>query len=219
MFCDVLYSHHQNERERMSSEVFILIAEYLGVFAFAISGFRRAAARQYDIFGAVVIGFITAGGGGTLRDLLIGRPVFWIASPNYLVFTMFSLLFYLLFRKYVIRFGETILLFDTIGLSLFNMIGIKATLGCGHSMLVAVIMGVITGAGGGVMRDLLLQETPLIFQKKEIYAVACLLGGIAFAGLEAVGVNDVLSQIVAIAVVIGVRSVAHARNLSLPFTP
>ena len=86
-------------------------------------------------------------------------------------------------------------------------------------MLVAVIMGVITGAGGGVMRDLLLQETPLIFQKKEIYAVACLLGGIAFAGLEAIGVNDILSQIVAIAVVIGVRSVAHARKLSLPFTP
>ena len=203
----------------MSSEVFAEFVEYLGVFACAISGFRLAAAKKYDIFGAVVVGFVTAVGGGTLRDLLIGRPVFWLNSPGYLICTMVSLLFYLLFRQFVIRFGEAILLFDTLGLAMFNMIGIKIAIDSGFSMLVAVIMGVITGSAGGLMRDILLQEPPIIFQKKEIYAVACLLGGLSYAAGTALGLNVIVSQLVAIVVVVLVRIVAHARNITLPFTP
>ena len=201
----------------MSSEVFSQIVEYLGEFAFAISGIRMAAAKKYDIFGAVIVGFVTAVGGGTLRDLLLGLPVFWLDDPKYLICTVVSLLFYVFFRRFVIRFGETILLFDTLGLALFNMIGITAALDSGQTMLVAIIMGVITGTAGGVMRDVLIQEPPLIFQKKEIYAVACLLGGIVYAVGYWLGLNDIVLQIGAISVVIVVRIVSHARNLTLPY--
>lgn len=203
----------------MTGEWFAAGIEYLGVFACAVSGFRMAAAKRYDIFGAAVIGFATAVGGGTLRDVLIDRPVFWMQSPNYLVCTLGSFLFYSLFRRQVVKFGETILLFDTLGLAMFNVIGIKAALGSGYGMLVAVIMGVVTGSAGGVIRDLLTQQPPLIFQKSEIYASACLLGGATYAAGVALGFHDIAVQIAAILVVIVVRTLSHARNVTLPYAP
>ena len=203
----------------MIAESFATAIEYLGVFACAISGFRIAAAKRYDLFGAAVVGFATAVGGGTLRDVLLDRPVFWMQSPNYLVCTLASFFFHVPFRRQVVRVGETLLLFDTLGLAMFNMIGIKAALGAGSGMLVAVIMGVVTGSAGGVVRDLLTQEPPLIFQKSELYAVACLLGGATYAAGHALGLHDVAMQIASITVVIGVRTVSHARNVTLPYAP
>lgn len=203
----------------MTGEWFAAAIEYLGVFAFAVSGFRMAAAKRYDVFGAAVIGFATAVGGGTLRDVLIDRPVFWMQSPNYLICTMGSFVFYAIFKRQVMKFGETLLLFDTLGLAMFNMIGIKAALGSGYGMLVAVIMGVVTGSAGGVVRDLLAQEPPLIFQKSEIYASACLLGGVTYAAGIAFGLHDIAVQIAAILVVIVVRTVSHARKVTLPYAP
>ncbi|MGI5868539.1 MAG: trimeric intracellular cation channel family protein [Kiritimatiellia bacterium] len=203
----------------MTGEWFATAIEYLGVFAFAVSGFRIAATKRYDIFGAAVVGFATAVGGGTLRDVLIDQPVFWMESPNYLVCTLASFVFYALFRNQVNKFGETIRLFDTLGLAMFNMMGIKAALGAGYGMLVAVIMGVVTGAAGGVFRDLLSQVPPLIFQKSEIYASACLLGGMTYAAGTALGLHDIGVQSAAILVVIVVRILSRARNITLPYAP
>ena len=203
----------------MTAEWFAVGVEYLGVFASAVSGFRMAAAKRYDIFGAAVVGFATAVGGGTLRDVLIDRPVFWMQTPNSLVCTMASFLFYALFRRQVVKFGETILLFDTLGLAMFNMIGIKVALGAGYGMLVAVIMGVVTGSAGGVIRDLLTQAPPLILQKSEIYASACLLGGATYAAGTALGLHNIAVQSAAILVVIVIRTLSHARNITLPYAP
>ena len=201
----------------MSGELFEEIIEALGTFAFAISGIRLAAAKKYDIFGAFIVGFATAVGGGTLRDLLLGAPVFWLSAPRYLAWTVVAMLFFLLFRDFVNRLGQTIMLFDTLGLALFNMVGIKVALGMGSSMLVAVIMGTITGTAGGVMRDILIQEPPVIFQKKEIYAVACLPGGGVYAAGHYLGINDIFLQITRIIVVICIRIITHRKNISLPY--
>lgn len=209
----------QSKEQAMSGEYFSNAIVYLGEVAFAISGIRLAAAKKYDIFGALVVGFVTAVGGGTLRDLLLGIPVFWLNNPWYLICTVIAMVIYLAFRKLVIKFGETILLFDTLGLALFNVIGIRTALDSGHTMLVAVIMGIVTGSAGGLMRDLLTQDPPLILQRKEIYAVACLLGGICYAAGTALGLNEIALQILAISVVVVVRTVSHSRAIVLPYTP
>ena len=201
----------------MSGELFTETIEALGTFAFAINGIRLAAAKKYDVIGAVIVGFVTAVGGGTLRDLLLGAPVFWLSAPRYLLWTLVAMLFFLLFRELVDRLGQAIMLFDTLGLALFNMVGIKVALGMGSSMLVAVIMGMITGTAGGVFRDILIQEQPVILQKKEIYAVACLSGGVIYAGGYHFGVNDIFLQIATIIIVICVRIVTHRKNITLPY--
>ena len=203
----------------MFGEFFSNAIIYLGEVAFAISGIRMAAAKKYDIFGALVVGLATAIGGGTLRDVLLDVPVFWLQNPWHLICTFIALVIYLAFKPLVIRFGETVMLFDTLGLALFNITGIKTALGSGHSMLVAVVMGIVTGCAGGLMRDLLTQDPPLILQRKEIYAVACLLGGVGYAVGAALGVNDIALQIISIVVVVAVRIVSRARLIVLPYTP
>ncbi|NLB68348.1 MAG: trimeric intracellular cation channel family protein [Lentisphaerae bacterium] len=201
----------------MSNEIFAQLIEGLGTFAFAISGVRLAASKKYDIFGALIVGFATAVGGGTLRDLLLGAPVFWLVAPRYLILTFVAMLFYIFFRRSVVRWGEAIMLFDTLGLAFFNMTGIKVALGLEASMFAAIIMGTITGTAGGVIRDVLIQEPPLIFQKKEIYAVACLLGGAVYAIGFYAQVNDILLQVVTISVVVAVRILSRMKNLTLPY--
>ncbi len=203
----------------MFGEFFSNAIIYLGEVAFAISGIRMAAAKKYDIFGAFVVGLATAIGGGTLRDVLLDVPVFWLQNPWHLICTFIALVIYLAFKPLVIRFGETVMLFDTLGLALFNITGIKTALAAGQTMLVAVIMGVVTGCAGGLMRDLLTQDPPLILQRKEIYAVACLLGGVCYAAGAALGVNDIALQIISIVVVVAVRIVSRARLIVLPYTP
>ena len=155
------------------------IIDFVGTFAFAISGIRLASAKQFDWFGAYVVGAATAIGGGTLRDVMLDVPVFWMHDGFYLSCTGLALVWVILFRRYLIHMHNTFFIFDAIGLALFTIVGIQKTLDCGLPIWVAVIMGTMTGAAGGVIRDVLINEEPLIF-RKEIYAMACVVGGIVF---------------------------------------
>lgn len=124
------------------------VIEYVGTFAFAISGIRLAAKKDFDLFGAYVVGLVTAIGGGTIRDLCIDATPFWMQNANYLIWSGAALLFVMLFRKYLVRLNITFFIFDTIGLALFTVVGIEKTLAAGYDFWVAIVMGGITGAAG-----------------------------------------------------------------------
>ena len=157
---------------------FLFVIEVIGTIAFAISGIRMAAAKHFDWFGAYTVGLVTAIGGGTLRDILLDIPVFWMQTWWYLAVTGISLGLVILFRKVLVK-TQILFVFDTIGLGLFVVIGIQKTLDVDYPMWVAIVMGVVTGAVGGVIRDILVNNEPLLFQK-DIYATACLAGGLVY---------------------------------------
>ncbi|MCH5328280.1 MAG: trimeric intracellular cation channel family protein [Coprobacter sp.] len=194
---------------------FVTIIEIIGTMAFAISGIRLASAKKFDWFGAYVVGLATAIGGGTLRDVLLALPVFWMQDSIYLVVTALSLLFVICFGKYLIRLQHTFFIFDTIGLALFVVVGIQKTLMTGYPFWVAIIMGTITGAFGGIIRDILINEEPLIF-RKDIYAMACIVGGIFYWLSHTAGLNSVATQSISAFTVIVIRIMAVQYHWSLP---
>ena len=187
----------------------------MGTFAAAISGIRLASIKRFDLFGAYVIGFVTALGGGTIRDVMLSVPPFWFTEPSYMVCTFVALVTVWIFGRQVISEQITWFVFDTIGLSIFTVIGLEKALSLGHSWWGALVMGTITGAAGGVMRDVLINEVPLIF-RKEIYALACMVGCLAFFALDAFGIERRISAIVCIAVIFVVRAIAIRYHLGVP---
>lgn len=199
----------------MNAATFIYAIEIIGTFAFAISGIRLASAKKFDWFGAYVVGLATAIGGGTIRDLLLGVKPFWMTTPMYLVVTGFALLAVILFSRHIIKIHNTLFLFDTIGLGLFVVAGVQKTLMVDYPYWVAIIMGTITGSAGGIMRDIFINEEPLVF-RKDIYALACVLGGIAYVTSDWLGANYAVSQILCAVVVILSRVVSAKYHLSLP---
>lgn len=194
---------------------FLTIIDYLGTFAFAISGIRLASAKRFDWFGAYVVGFVTAVGGGTIRDLLLDVLPFWMQQPSYLIVTAAALGFVIIFGKYVIRLNNTFFIFDAIGLGLFTVVGMEKSIAHDYPIWVGIIMGTLTGAAGGVLRDALINEVPLIF-RKEIYALACVFGGLCYYLCTFWGVNDVVAQIIGAISVILMRLLAVKYHLSLP---
>ena len=194
---------------------FITIIDYIGTFAFAISGIRLASAKRFDWFGAYVVGFVTAVGGGTIRDLMLDVPPFWMLQADYLIVTASALGFVIVFGKYVIRLNNTFFIFDAIGLGLFTVVGIEKSITHGYPMWVGLIMGTMTGAAGGVIRDTLINEVPLIF-RKEIYALACVFGGLCCYLCMYLGTTDTLAQVVAAIAVIVARILAVKYGISLP---
>lgn len=201
----------------MSGEnLFLFIIEVLGTIAFAISGIRLAAAKNFDWFGAYVVGLVTAIGGGTLRDLLLGIPVFWMQSWMYLAVTFLSLVIVIIFRRFLVGGMRTLFIFDAIGLALFVVVGIEKSLAADFPAWVAVVMGIITGSFGGVTRDILINDEPLFF-RKDIYATACLAGGLAYWFVSLIpSLSPVVAQISCAATVIGLRVAAVHFNWSLP---
>lgn len=191
------------------------ILEMLGTLAFAISGIRLASAKRFDWFGAYVVGFTTAIGGGTLRDVMLSMTPFWMLDSVYLVVTAVALGIVIVLGRYLIRLNNTFFIFDAIGLGLFTVVGIEKTLAAGFPLWVAVIMGTLTGAAGGVLRDILINEEPLIF-RKEIYALACVFGGVVFWACGQVGISGAVLQITTAAAVIALRIVAVRYGLKLP---
>lgn len=189
--------------------------EILGTLAFAISGIRLASAKRFDWFGAYVVGFTTAIGGGTLRDVMLSVTPFWMLNATYLVVTAAALVTVIAFGRYLIRLQNTFFIFDAIGLGLFTVVGIEKTLGAGFPLWVAVIMGTITGAAGGVLRDILINEVPLIF-RKEIYALACVFGGLVFGLCDRIGLPAGTAEVATALSVIAVRIVAVRYGLKLP---
>lgn len=192
-----------------------LVIEFLGTFAFAISGIRWAASKNFDWFGGYVVGLATAIGGGTIRDVMLGVTPFWMTNSIYLICTAVALLTVIVFKRLIVRFMNTWFLFDTLGLALFTVAGLQKTLYAGFPFWVAIIMGCITGAAGGVIRDVLINEVPLIF-RKEIYAMACILGGVAYYLCLLCGLNVEITAIVGFSVVVIVRLTAVRMHISLP---
>ena len=194
---------------------FLFIIEVVGTIAFAISGIRLAAYKNFDLFGAYTIGLVTATGGGTLRDIMLNLPVFWLQNPVYLAVTGISLAIVVVFRKMLVSHNKILFTFDAIGLALFVVIGIQKTLAVGYPMWGAIIMGTVTGAFGGVVRDILINEEPLFF-RKDIYATACLAGGFIYWVTAAFGCSTLLQQNACAITVIGLRVCALRFNWALP---
>ncbi|MGL5771762.1 MAG: trimeric intracellular cation channel family protein, partial [Bacteroidales bacterium] len=180
-----------------------------------ISGIRLASMKRFDWFGAYVVGLVTAIGGGTIRDVLLDATPFWMIQPSYLIWTGIALLFVILFSKYLIRLNNTFFIFDTIGLALFVVVGFEKTISFGFPYWVAVMMGTATGAAGGVIRDILINEEPLIF-RKEIYAMACVIGGLVYALFDFMGFDTTFTQIAAAIGVMATRIVAVKYHICLP---
>lgn len=191
------------------------VIEIIGTFAFAISGIRLATVKHFDLFGLYIIGLATAVGGGTIRDVLLGVRPFWFNDYMPLWVVSVSLLLYFFFHKVIDRIGGTIFMFDTIGLGIFTLLGLTKSLELGCSSLIAIIIGAITGAGGGVIRDICINEEPLIF-RKEIYALACIIGGLVCVGLANLGFSPLIYQSSCVACVILVRLLAVKFHWQLP---
>jgi len=163
------------------------------------------------------VAFITALGGGTLRDVLMGStPVGWMNDLRYLIMIVVGLLISILFRKYVQKLRNTFFLFDTIGIAVFTVLGIQKALALGIHPVIAVMMGMISAVFGGVTRDVICNEIPLIF-RKEIYALACLFGGFIFILLRYLEVDTTVNILVTIAIIFVLRllAVRYKWNLSL----
>lgn len=191
--------------------------DVVGTVAFAMSGTLAALNNRFDLFGAAVIAFVTATGGGTLRDLLLGAaPVFWVISTQYFLYIFIGFLLSIVFRSNILKLRRTMFLFDTIGIGIFTIIGLEKTLGLGFAPLIALNMGVMSAVFGGVIRDVLSNIPPLIF-RKEIYATACYAGGICYLILEKTNIRNEINIFVTILLIILIRSIAIRRHWTLNF--
>ena len=197
------------------NEIITQAIEFLGTFAFAISGIRHAAAKHFDWFGGYVCGIAVAIGGGTIRDVMLGTTPFWMTNPIYMICTAMALLFVIVFAKHMEGLRNTWFVFDTLGLALFTIAGIQKSLAFGQPYWVAIIMGCITGSAGGVIRDILLNNVPVIFHK-EIYAMAAVLGGITYWFLDILMVPIEATVIASFMVTCLIRFLAVRYHLSLP---
>ncbi len=194
----------------------ISILDISGTFAFAISGALVAMNKKFDIFGVVIIAFVTAVGGGMLRDVLIhSHPINWIGNVNYIWTVLIAVLVTFLFRSKIAPLRKTFFLFDTIGIGVFTLIGLEKCLSLGFHPFIALTMGVVSAVFGGVTRDVLTHKVPLIF-RKEIYALACFIGGMAYLLLDYLGLNSDIKSVVSVFIVITIRVLVVKYNWELP---
>lgn len=191
------------------------VIEFLGTFAFAISGIRHAAEKTFDWFGGYVCGIAVAIGGGTIRDVMLGTTPFWMTNPFYMLCTALALGVVVVFSRWIERLQNAWFVFDTLGLALFTIAGIQKSIAFGQPYWVAIIMGCITGAAGGVIRDILLVREPVIFHK-EIYAMASVMGGLAYWLTIQLDNSVELSAIISFTVTCVIRFLAVRYHLSLP---
>lgn len=200
--------------EWMSSADLIYYVDLAGTFVFAVSGWLLASKKELDFFGAAVISFITAVGGGTLRDLLIGStPVGWMQDANYLLIIALGMVCTVFFKRIFEKLRKTMFLFDSIGIGLFTILGVQKTIDLGLSPVIAVMMGTISAVFGGVLRDTLVNEIPLIF-RREVYATVCLAGGVFYLLLGETALNNDLRIIATISIIITIRILAVVNNWS-----
>lgn len=194
------------------------IIDILGTFAFAVSGALQAMERKLDPFGTLIIAFATAIGGGTLRDVLVGNlPVSWLHNDVTIFVIFFSAIITMLFGTYLRQQFTSLYLFDALGLGLFTIVGIEIGLRYELSVGICIALGTITACFGGVIRDVLLNKVPLIFQK-EIYALACVLGGVIYYSMLQLPLNADISKIICILFIFFIRVIAVRYKLALPRT-
>lgn len=197
--------------------VFQYPLELIGTFFFAISGALAMQDKEHDWFAAAFTGFLTAIGGGTIRDMMLGSyPLVWIGDINFLYAVLIGVATAILFFRVFIRLRRTFMLFDTLGISFFTILGVEKAIGLGVQPEIAAIMGMFTAVMGGVIRDTLTNELPVIF-RKEIYATACLAGAIVYLLID---IHTPLERnynlSISILVIICIRLVALKFKLALP---
>jgi uncharacterized membrane protein YeiH len=194
----------------------IYLLDLIGTFVFAISGALSGIDKKYDVFGVIFVAFVTAVGGGTTRDLLLGiTPVSWMNNLVYLYVIIGGVVVTFLTSGKIMKWRKTLFLFDSIGLGVFTVAGIRKTLELGLSWEVAIMMGVISATLGGILRDVFNNEKPLILHK-EIYATACFVGGLMMLFFTLAGVSTLVSIPVTLVIVTAIRILAVRFSWSLP---
>ncbi len=190
--------------------------ELIGTYVFAISGALAIEDHDHDLFGAGFTGFITAIGGGSLRDILLGAyPLVWIGNVWFLYAIFAGILTTFVFYKTVSKLKRTLFLFDSVGIAFFTVLGVEKALSLGFRVEIAAIMGMFSAVMGGVIRDTLTNEIPVLF-RKEIYASACLTGAIIYLIFNYWGMERDINLIISLSIIICIRLLAVKYNLSLP---
>lgn len=189
--------------------------DLFGVFVFALSGAMAADRRRMDLFGFIVIALLPALGGGTLRDIIIDAPVFWLNDPAYLLAALLAAVVTFLGANLIHRAGQWLVWADAVGLSLFCVLGAAKALTLGHTAVIATVMGVMSAVVGGIIRDVVCNEVPLIL-RQDIYATAAFAGAISYVALVSVGADSSAAIWTGAAVCFAVRGAALIWNLSLP---
>ena len=192
------------------------LLDLIGTLAFAISGALVSIDKKMDLFGVFIITFVTALGGGTLRDVMIGRtPVGWMLNIDYIYVIITGFIVTLLFKQLIEKFKIYLFIFDTIGLGVFTLIGLEKGINIGLHPIICIALGTMTACFGGVIRDILCAEIPVIF-KKEIYATICILGGMVFFILGKFNLNSDVLYLTTSLVIISVRVMAVRFKWYLP---
>lgn len=199
----------------MSTDTILLILDHIGIFAFAISGFLTAADKKLDLFGAFIIGLVTALGGGTMRDLLLNTDIAWVSNVNYIYMGLFGGMAAWFFRTFISRLRKTLFIFDTVGIGLFTVFGLEKALSFQVDPTIAVMLAVITASFGGVIRDTLCNEIPLLF-RQEIYGTACLAGAFCYLLLLKMEIPPRMNLLISGSLIILVRVLAVKFKLALP---
>jgi uncharacterized membrane protein YeiH len=194
---------------------YLQVIDILGTFSFAVAGSFAAMEKKLDIFGVLIIAFVTAIGGGTIRDMLIGAlPVAWLTNMQTILVILIAVTASLLFRKWLQKITQLLIIFDAFGLGLFTLLGLQKAQAYHLHPGVCIALGTITGCFGGVLRDVLLNNVPLIF-KKEIYASACIGGGLFYFVLLWINIPQNIANLISIMIVVMIRLLAVRFNWSL----
>lgn len=195
----------------------LLVITYCGTFVFALTGALKARTHKMDVFGAAVLAFTTAYGGGTIRDLLLGiKPVNWLDDYYALGLVISALIIIFLFKTNIDKFNRTIFITDAIGLGMFTIAGIQISLQHGIGEVYAVIMGVITATFGGLITDMLCSNIPDLLKGGELYATACFIGGMIFILLLYFGLNDDVCIMACVTLIVALRIISKVKRIHVP---
>ncbi|MEM1252680.1 MAG: trimeric intracellular cation channel family protein [Cyanobacteria bacterium P01_H01_bin.21] len=195
----------------------IYVLQLLGVAVSAVSGALAAGRKHLDLLGVIVVGVVNAVGGGTLRDVLLDRhPVFWIERPTYLYVTLGSTLLTVVHAKFFKPPYRALLVADAFGLALFSISGAQIAEQVELSNLLIVVMGTMTGTAGGLLRDVLLADIPVIFTRSRIYATAAIVGITAYLLLQAIGLLQTWAALISMTIIVSLRLAAIIWGLMLP---
>lgn len=193
----------------------IYFFDLLGTMVFSISGCSAAAQKNIDVFGITFCGFVTAIGGGSLRDVFLDTHPVWIFDSNYLLAILLGVLITIIFKVGLTKLHITLFLFDALGIGFFTVVGLQKSLSFDAPAATAIVMGMFSAVMGGVIRDTLMHETPLIF-RKEIYATACLAGACAYIVLMQMGISTTANMVISAGVVTLIRVLSVKFKISLP---
>lgn len=190
--------------------------DIVGTMVFAISGALAGRDKKLDLFGIAAVGFITAIGGGTVRDVLLGStPVGWMNDLMYLIMIASGVIISMFFNRAVLKLRRTFFMFDTVGIAVFTVLGLQKALTLGVHPAIAIMMGMVSAVFGGVIRDIVCNEIPLIF-RQEIYALTCIAGGIVYVSLDSFGIGQVLNVAITSVFIVLFRVLAVKYQWKLP---